>query len=128
MFDLCHGSSYWKHYLGAKPLWGLYQVPQTGFYSESYAGGKVPEAIDSTGFDAIIIRGQSADPIVLAINPEGVDFHKAEDIWGMDTFETEDVVLERLGRSDAGFKRPGAVVIGPAGENLVCFAVIENEY
>ena len=57
-----------------------------------------------------------------------MDFHKAEDIWGMDTFETEDVVLERLGRSDAGFKRPGAVVIGPTGENLVCFVGIENEY
>jgi len=118
------GSTIW----GSSRYGVFTKSPQTGFYSESYAGGKVPEAIDSTGFDAIIIRGQSADPIVLAIHPEGVDFHKAGDIWGMDTFETEDVVLERFGRSDAGFKRPGAVVIGPAGENLVCFAVIENDY
>ena len=41
--------------------------PQTGFYSESYAGGKVPEAIDSTGFDVIVIQGQSAVPTVLGI-------------------------------------------------------------
>ncbi len=102
--------------------------PQTGLYSESYAGGKVPEAIDSTGFDAIVIQGQSAVPTVLAINPEGVDFHEAGDIWGMDTFKAEDTVSERFGRSDAGFKKSGAVVIGPAGENLVCFAVIENDY
>ncbi len=66
--------------------------PQTGFYSESYSGGKVPEAIDSTGFDAIVIMGRSKKPLVLAINPEGVDFHDAGDIWGMDTFETEDTV------------------------------------
>jgi len=102
--------------------------PQTGFYSESYAGGKVPEAIDSTGFDVIVIQGQSAVPTVLGIHPEGVDFHEAGDIWGMDTFKAEDAVYERFGHSDAGFKRSGAVVIGPAGENLVRFAVIENDY
>jgi len=102
--------------------------PQTGFYSESYAGGKAPEAIDSCGFDAIVIKGQSDIPIVLAVHPEGVDFHEAGDIWGMDTFQTEDTVIERFGKSGAGFKKPGAVVIGPAGENMVCFAVIENDY
>ena len=102
--------------------------PQTGFYSESYAGGKVPEAIDSTGFDAIVIQGQSAVPAVLGIHPEGVDFHKAGDIWGMDTFQAEDAVLERFGKSGESFKRRGAVVIGQAGENLVRFAVIENDY
>jgi aldehyde:ferredoxin oxidoreductase len=102
--------------------------PQTGFYSESYAGGKVPEAIDSTGFDAVVIQGQSAVPTVLGIHPEGVDFHEAGDIWGMDTFKAEDEVLERFGKSGEGFKRSGAVVIGPAGENLVRFAVIENDY
>jgi aldehyde:ferredoxin oxidoreductase len=88
----------------------------------------VPEAIDSTGFDAIVIQGQSAGPTVLGIHPEGVDFHEAGDIWGMDTFQAEDAVLERFGKSGEGFKRSGAVVIGPAGENLVRFAVIENDY
>ena len=102
--------------------------PQTGFYSESYAGGKVPEAIASCGFDAIVIQGQSARPTVLGIHPEGVDFHEAGDIWGMDTFQAEDVVLERFGKLGESFKRRGAVVIGPAGENLVRFAVIENDY
>jgi aldehyde:ferredoxin oxidoreductase len=102
--------------------------PQTGFYSESYAGGKVPEAIDATGFDAIVIQGQSAVPTVLEIHPEGVDFHKAGDIWGMETFQSEDTVLELFGKPGEGFKRSGAVVIGPAGENLVRFAVVENDY
>ena len=102
--------------------------PQTGFYSESYSGGKVPEAIDTTGYDAIVINGRSAVPTVLAIYPESVEFHDAGDIWGMDTYKTEDEVAERFGRSHDGFKKPGVVVIGPAGENGVCFSVIENDY
>ena len=102
--------------------------PQTGFYSESYSGGKTPEAIDACGYDAIVIRGKSAGPTVLTIHPESVDFHDAEDIWGMDTFQSEDAVIERFAKSDSGFKKCGAVVIGPAGENLVRFALIENDY
>ena len=115
-------------------IWGscrygvITKSPQTGFYTESYSGGKVPEAIDSTGFDAIVIQGQCAEPKVLSVRPEGVEFHEANDIWGMDTFQTEDTVLERFSRSDSDLKRPGAVVIGPAAENLVRFAVIENDY
>ena len=102
--------------------------PQTGFYSESYSGGKTPESIDSCGFDAIVIQGKSEEPAVLNIHPEGVDFHDAGDIWGMDTFQAEDVVVSRFSREDSGLKKAGAVVIGPAGERLVRFAVIENDY
>jgi len=106
--------------------YGVYtKSPQTGFYSESYSGGKVPEAIDSAGFDAIVITGKSTHPAVIVIEPEGVKFHDADDIWGMDTYETEDTVNEKFGN---GATKSGAVVIGPAGENLVRFAVIENDY
>jgi aldehyde:ferredoxin oxidoreductase len=106
--------------------YGVYtKSPQTGFYSESYSGGKVPEAIDSAGFDAIVIKGKSKRPAVIVIEPEGVEFHDADDIWGMDTYETEDTVNEKFGK---GATKSGAVVIGPAGENLVRFAVIENDY
>ena len=34
--------------------------PLTGFYAESYAGGKVAEAMDATGFDAIVLTGAIA--------------------------------------------------------------------
>jgi len=102
--------------------------PQTGLYSESYSGGRAPEALDATGFDAVVIQGRSETPTVLAIHPEGAVFHRADDIWGMETFQAEDAVLERFRSSGGNAKRRGAVVIGPAGENLVHFAVIENDY
>jgi len=104
--------------------------PQTGFYTESYSGGKVPEAIDSTGFDAIILKGISEEPVVLSITPEGVNFHDGAPLWGMDSIEAEEKAVE-LYTPDAPegetYLKPGAVSIGPAGENLVRFALIAND-
>lgn len=103
--------------------------PQTHFYSESYAGGRVPEAIDAAGYDAVVIKGKSKTPTVLVIDPQGVAFHDAGNLWGMDTHQSEDEAVKRFAgkRSDRKF-RAGAIVIGPAGENQVCFSVIENDY
>jgi len=120
--------------ISGSTIWGscrygaFTKSPQTGFYSESYSGGKVPEAIDSTGFDAIVIKGQCEHPTVLAIYPEEVYFHDAGDLWGKETYETEDKVLETYARSDDNFGKPGASVIGPAAENLVRFGVIKNDH
>ncbi|RLB74235.1 MAG: aldehyde:ferredoxin oxidoreductase [Deltaproteobacteria bacterium] len=107
--------------------YGVYsKSPQTGIYAESYAGGKVPEAIDAAGFDALLVNGRSDRPTVLRIHPQGADFFPADDLWGLDTYKSEDALHERFASAD--YKKSGAVVIGPAGENLVRFAVIENDY
>lgn len=102
--------------------------PQTGFYSESYAGGRVPEAMDAAGYDGIIIKGKSKTPTVLVVHPQGVEFFEANDLWGMDTHQTEDEVVKKYRTKHQKGVRTGAVVIGPAGENHVCFSVIENDY
>ena len=99
--------------------------PQTGLFCESYAGGKTPDAMDAAGFDAVVIQGRAAAPAVLVVHPDGVDFHPAGDIRGMDTYDTEAAIRERFG--NPAFRRRGAVVIGPAGENRVRFAVVEND-
>lgn len=115
------------------PLWGgsrygvFTKSPLTGFYSESYSGGKVPEAIDSAGFDAVVIRGIAKAPTALSIHPEGCDFYDADDLWGADTYRTEEEARKRFALNKEGFRKPGAVVIGPAGEKMVRFAVIEND-
>jgi aldehyde:ferredoxin oxidoreductase len=102
--------------------------PQTGFYSESYAGGKVPEAMDSSGFDAIVLFGKARRPTVVLVHPGGAEFFDAAGIWGMDTYDAEDTVNRRFGDIGSGSEKSGAVVIGPAGENRIRFAVIENDY
>jgi len=96
--------------------------PQTGIYSESYSGGKITLSFSRAGYDAIIIEGKSNHPIFLEVSDKNVVFHDASDLWGKDTYESEETILKTV-----GIKGAGALVIGPAGENLVKFAVIESE-
>ena len=97
--------------------------PLTGIYCESYVGGKAAEPLSRTGYDAVIIKGASEKPVYLEISNKKVIFRDASHLWGKDTFETEDAIKAEVGRKDAGI-----IVIGPAGEKLVKFAVIETEY
>jgi len=99
------------------------KAPLTKLYAESYSGGKVAEPLSRTGYDAIMIEGASKNPVYLEISDEDVKFHNASHIWGKDTYETEDTI-----KQEVGIKGAGVVVIGPAGENLVRFACIENDY
>lgn len=95
--------------------------PLTGFYAESYSGGRVAPAMRRTGYDAIIFEGAAESPVFVEISDNGVTFHDAAFLWGQDTYAAEEAVLEKV-------EQPGAqaLVIGPAGENLVRFACIEN--
>jgi aldehyde:ferredoxin oxidoreductase len=97
--------------------------PLTGIFSESYAGGKVAEPMSRTGYDAFILEDESDAPVWIEVSDQGVSFHDAKDLWGKETYATEDEVLKRVNKKGAG-----AVVIGPAGENRVRCAVIENDY
>jgi len=120
--------------IAGSAIWGssrygvFTKSPQTGFFSESYAGGKVPEAINSVGFDAVVISGNSPTPVVLVISPKGAAFYPAGELWGMDTMTAEDAVNARFVGPLGKGEKCGAVVIGPAGENGVTFAVIESDY
>ena len=102
--------------------YGVYsKSPLTNFFADSYAGGYVAPQMKKCGYDAIIIRGVSSSPVFLEISSNGVRFWDASDLWGKDTYETEDVCLRKVGVPGAQ-----ALVIGPAGENLVRFACIVN--
>ena len=70
---------------------GLYsKSPQTGGYAESYAGGKVAPKIKAAGYDAIILEGRAERPTLLEISDNGIKFHPADDLWGKETYMTED--------------------------------------
>lgn len=97
--------------------------PLTNFYGESYSGGQLAIKISRTGYDAIIVRGKSQKPVWLEITGEKIIFHDADGLWGKDTYATEDEIRERLKGLD-----PGVMSIGPAGEKLVKYAVVENDY
>jgi aldehyde:ferredoxin oxidoreductase len=96
--------------------------PQTGIFGESASGGHIAPQIKATGYDAIVIRGASSDPIYLEISDAGVTFHDARPFWGLDAYAAEEA-LEK----DVGIPGAKAMVIGPAGERLVRFALVGND-
>lgn len=100
--------------------------PQTNLYAESYSGGHAPEFIDAAGYDIVIIKGRSKVPVWIDISDTDVHIHPAHDMWGLETYATEDAVRARI--ADLYGEKCGPVVIGPAAENMVRFSVIENDY
>ncbi len=92
--------------------------PLTGIFGDSNGGGKTGTTFKKTGFDHIVIKGQSAKPCYLVIDSEsGCSFEDASDIWGMNTEETIALMQKRYPKS-------AVLAIGPAGENLVKYAGI----
>jgi aldehyde:ferredoxin oxidoreductase len=90
--------------------------PLTGIMDHASCGGPFGMNLKTAGWDGLLVKGASETPVSLVITDKGVEFHDAAGLWGKDTKETQ----ELLG------KRGGALVIGPAGENLVRFANIAS--
>ena len=97
--------------------------PLTGLFSESYSGGHAAEPMSRTGYDAFILEEVSENVVYLEITDRDVVFHDAAYIWGKGTYETEDIIKEEVNTS-----KVAVLTIGPAGENLIPFAVVENDY
>ncbi len=90
--------------------------PVTGIFGDSNGGGFFPARLKQAGYDHVFITGQADKPVALYIEkgkkPEIVD---ASDLWGLDTYETDEAIQKKYGPCEAAR-------IGPAGENLVRYA------
>jgi aldehyde:ferredoxin oxidoreductase len=95
--------------------------PLTGGYCESYAGGDVAPQFARSGYKVVIVQGKAQTPVYVEVSDKGVHIRPADDLWGKDTYEAADRMVEKTGAPKAQ-----AAVIGPAGENLVRFACVEN--
>ncbi|HDN02272.1 MAG TPA: aldehyde ferredoxin oxidoreductase [Candidatus Bathyarchaeota archaeon] len=104
---------------------GRYSVtaksPLTGILGDANSGGYFGPELKYAGFDAVVIRGRAEKPVYIMIVDGEAEIRDASDLWGLDTWETEDRIRESTS--------PGVKVacIGPAGENLVRYAGIVNE-
>jgi aldehyde:ferredoxin oxidoreductase len=95
--------------------------PATKTFLDSYCGGFFGQTMKFAGYDAIVIEGASAEPVVLVVDNESVRFEGAADIWGCTTAES----TKRLkGKFGADFQ---TVVIGPAAERLSPISGIFND-
>jgi aldehyde:ferredoxin oxidoreductase len=95
--------------------------PLTDVWGESHAAGFWGPELKLAGYDAIFFTGASRNPVYLNINDSTVELLSADDVWGRDVFETDDILRERHGR------RARLIYIGQAGENLVRFAAVMND-
>lgn len=109
----------------AAPNFGRYQAsaksPLTNSFGEGNSGGTWGTIIKHAGVDGIIFNGASLKPVYLFIEDGIASLKNAENLWGMDTFETDARLKETHG------KKTASLIIGPAGENLVRMACIIND-
>ena len=97
---------------------GVTKSPLTGIMLCCSCGGEFGMAFKKAGYDGLLIKGKAEKPTTLLITDSRVTFEAADQLWGLDTEETQ----KNLNLD----KNSGAMVIGPAGENKVLYANIRS--
>ena len=95
--------------------------PLTGAVGRSEAGGFWGPELKKAGFDAVIVKGKSKNPVYLKIEDGKYSIEDASHIWGKTTHECQEIIREEMG------SRARVAQIGPGGENQVLYANIVNE-
>lgn len=85
-------------------------------------GGQIASEIKYAGYDHIAIKGKAEKPVYLFIENDRVEIRDATHLWGLDTHETQRRIKEELEDPDVQI-----ACIGPAGENLVVYALILHD-
>ncbi|MFX1451760.1 MAG: aldehyde ferredoxin oxidoreductase family protein [Promethearchaeota archaeon] len=96
--------------------------PYTGIWGESNCGGYFGPELKKAGYDGIIIKGASENPVYLEITENDTKIKDASFLWGKGILETSKILK---GRSGSNLTR--IACIGQAGENLVKYAIIASE-
>ncbi len=96
--------------------------PLSGLYGSANAGGEWGAQLRYAGIDHLIFQGRAQKPVYLVIDDAEVRLESAEEIWGKDVWASTDWLKSRHGKDFH------VAAIGPAGENLVRFASIQNDY
>jgi aldehyde:ferredoxin oxidoreductase len=119
--------------ISAGPLTGIYgpfgrgevcsispQCYPDELFTYSGFGGMFPAKMKYAGYDSIVISGKAEKPVYLSVHDENAEIKDATDLWGLETFETQKVLINDEPEASI-------LVIGPAGENLSRIAAILNE-
>ena len=106
------------------PSPGRYHVmalksPLTGSIGSGNSGGSWGPSLKFAGFDAVVIKGASKDPVYLDIADGKAELKDASHLWGKNTFDTCKILKKG--------KNASVACIGPAGENKVLLSCIIND-
>jgi len=97
--------------------------PLTGIWGEANSGGIFGPKMKFAGFDAIIIRGQAKSPVYLNVADGDAEIKDARYLVGVDAKQAQNLVKKEIGDSGAS-----VACVGRAGENLVKYAAIMNDW
>jgi aldehyde:ferredoxin oxidoreductase len=96
--------------------------PLTGTWADSNSGGFFGPELKVAGYDGVFFSGISAKPVYLWISSGKAELRDASSLWGKDTTETEDALLQELGEPKAK-----VACIGPSGEACTLMAGIVTD-
>ena len=98
--------------------------PLSGGIGETRCEGPWGSALKASGYDALVVRGQSALPVYLLIDGGRLSLRPAEGLWGRDTAVVSNALEKRHG------SQVHVAAIGPAGESQVRYAsvVADRDY
>ncbi|MFC1525981.1 aldehyde ferredoxin oxidoreductase family protein [Candidatus Latescibacterota bacterium] len=96
--------------------------PLTLTWGDANCGGTFGPHLKFAGYDGVVFSGASDTPVYLWIKDGKAELRDASQLWGKDTNETEDVLIDAHGG-----KGVEVASIGPAGENLSLLSGIIND-
>jgi aldehyde:ferredoxin oxidoreductase len=95
--------------------------PATGAYLDCYCGGYWGNMLKYAGYDALVVTGAAAEPVLLSIDGSQVEIRPAASLWGKNVIETDEQLHQEFGHDWQN------LVIGPPGEKQRNLAGIFNE-
>jgi aldehyde:ferredoxin oxidoreductase len=95
--------------------------PVSGAIGDSQCGGFFPAEMKFSGFDGLVIKGRSPEPVYVSIIDGEVKFHNANHLLGKVTGEVEMILRTELAEPKAEIMQ-----CGPAAENGVLFSSLVN--
>jgi aldehyde:ferredoxin oxidoreductase len=94
--------------------------PLTGTWGDANCGGYFGPEIKKCGYDAILIKGAAKTPKYVAIIDGEKKLMDATDLWGLDTVETEEKLVEK-------HEKARIASIGQSGEKLSLISGVVND-
>ena len=96
--------------------------PLTGGWGDANSGGEFGPYLKFAGFDAVFFAGSSIKPVYLLIDNGKSQLKDARSLWGKDTYDTENTLINEYG------KQSRVACIGPAGEKLSLISGIMTDH
>ncbi len=86
--------------------------PLTLTWGDANSGGFFSSELKAAGYDAIFFTGAASQPVYLLINDATIEVKSAAHLWGKNTRETVEALV-----NETGDKRLRVACIGPSGES-----------